>query len=73
MQKSSWFTEGSTTAITLLRLMGVLMLIIGVVTAYMDISFGGFSPIFWFLLALSAFFGVICNVLFQIKTILQKK
>jgi hypothetical protein len=65
--------EGSNTAIIVLRLTGVLMLIIGVVTAYIDMSFGGFSPIFWFILALSAFFGVICNLLFQIKAILQKK
>ena len=69
----SWFTEGSNTAITILRLTGVLMLIIGVVTAYLNITFGGFSPIFWFLLAWSAFFGVICNLLFQMKAILVKK
>lgn len=48
------------------RFLGVAMLIIGVVTAAMDKSFGGWEPIYWFLLSFAAFFGVLCNELYRI-------
>ncbi|VVB62204.1 Uncharacterised protein [uncultured archaeon] len=65
--------EGSSTLITIYRLTGVLMLIIGIITAALDITIGGWTPIYWFLLAFSAFLGVICNMLFQMKTLLEEK
>jgi uncharacterized membrane protein len=73
MEKSSGFTEGSQTLITLFRLVGILALIIGIITAALDITFRGWTPIYWFLLSFSAFFGVICNMLFQINAKLGKK
>jgi hypothetical protein len=39
----------------------------------LNITIGGWTPLYWFLLSFSSFIGVICNVLFQIKGILQKK
>jgi hypothetical protein len=56
-----------------LRLSGVAMLIVGIVTAALDATFGGFAPILWFLLALAAFLGVICTELFRIVAILESK
>ncbi len=73
MQKSSKITEGSGTLITVFRLGGLLLLIIGIITAVLNITIGGWTPLYWFLLSFSAFIGVICNVLFQIKGILQMK
>jgi hypothetical protein len=46
--------------IVFLRLSGTASLIVGIVTAAMDKAFGGFTPIFWFLLAFAGFFGVLC-------------
>ena len=65
--------EGSETLITIFRIGGILSLIIGIITAALDITIGGWTPIFWFLLSFSAFFGVVCNVLFKIRGILAKK
>ena len=73
MEKSSMLTEGSETLITIFRLGGILALIIGIITAALDITIGGWTPIFWFLLSFSAFFGVVCNALFKIRAILEKK
>ncbi len=69
----SWFNEGMSTGYIFLRIPVLLMLVIGVVTAYLNISFGGFSPIYWFLLALCGLFDITINVLLQIRTALQKK
>jgi hypothetical protein len=69
----SWLTEGISTGYTFFRIPIFLLLIIGVVTAYLNISFGGFSPIFWFLLALCGLFDITINLLLQIRTTLQKK
>ena len=74
MEKSSSSIEGSTTLITLFRLLGTLMLIIGVITAILNITiYGGFTPIYWFLLAFSSFIAAICHTLFGIRRILEKK
>ena len=64
--------EGSETLITLFRLGGILALITGIITAALDITIGGWTPIYWFLLSFSSFIGVICNVLFKIRAILEK-
>ena len=48
------------------RLLGVIMLIIGIVTAALNKVFGGWTSIYWFLLAFAAFFGVLCNELYRI-------
>ena len=55
------------------RILVVAMLIVGIVTAALNATFGGFAPILWFLLALSAFLGVICGELFRILAILESK
>ncbi len=69
----SWFNEGISTGYTFLRILVLFMLIIGVGTAYFSISFGGFSPLYWFLIALCGLFDIVINVLLQIRTALLKK
>jgi len=61
----SWFNEGISKGYFFLRILVSFMLIIGVVTAYLNISFGGFSPIYWFFLALCGLFDIVINVLLQ--------
>lgn len=56
-----------------LRILGVALLIVGLVTAGLDISFRGFTPVFWVLLALASFVGVVCNTLFRVVLHLEKK
>jgi uncharacterized membrane protein YiaA len=56
-----------------LRILGVAILIIGVVTAALGVSFRGFTPVFFVLLAFASFLGVICNSLFRIVLYLEKK
>ena len=56
-----------------LRLLGVAMVIVGVVTAACKKTFAGFTPIIWFLLALCAFVGVLYMTLFRIEARLESK
>lgn len=56
-----------------LRILGVALLIVGLVTAVLDVPLAGFTPTFWVLLALASFLGVICNSLFRIVIILEKR
>jgi len=56
-----------------LRLLGISLLIVGIVTAALKLTFGGFRPILWFLLAFAAFLGVICAELFRIVALLESK
>jgi hypothetical protein len=56
-----------------LRILGVAALFIGIVTAAFCLSFRGFTPIFWILLGLASFLGVICNSVFRIVLHLEKK
>ena len=56
-----------------LRLLGISLLIVGIITAALDATFGGFQPILWVLLALAAFIGVICAELFRIVDLLESK
>jgi hypothetical protein len=55
------------------RFLGVAMLIVGIVTASMDKAFGGWTPIYWFLLSFAAFFGVLCNELYRVVLLLESK
>jgi uncharacterized membrane protein YiaA len=59
--------------IFLLRILGVVLLIIGILAAALDMSFRGFTPVYWVLLALASFLGVVCNSLFRIVLQLEKK
>jgi len=48
-------------AATLFRCLGLATLIVGIITAAIDVSFCGFAPIYWFLIAIFCFIVVACT------------
>jgi len=56
-----------------LRLLGIAILIVGIVTAALNVTFGGFAPILWFLLAIVVFMIVICTEVLRIADFLESK
>jgi hypothetical protein len=57
----------------LLRLLVVVLLIVGIVTAALNATFGGFTPIMWFLLALAFLLIITCHEVLMIRTFLESK
>ena len=53
--------------------LAMIMLIVGVVTAALNATFGGFTPVMWFLIALVAILIIICTEVSQIREFLQSK
>ena len=49
------------------------LMIIGIVTAALDVSFSGFAPIFWFVLAFGWVLIIICMEVLLIRTFLENK
>ena len=57
----------------LLEPLVAVMLILGIVTAAIDVTFGGFTPIIWFLIASIAILLIICTEVTQVREFLEKK
>ena len=55
------------------RILVIVMLIVGIVTAALNVTFGGFTPILWFLLAIVVFMIVICTEVLTIADFLESK
>lgn len=55
------------------RYLAVVLLIVGIVTAALNATFGGFTPIMWFLLALVDVLIITCHEVMTIRTILESK
>ncbi len=55
------------------RYLGLASLIVGIVTAALDVTFGGFVPILWFLIAILAFIIVVCTEVVQLRLLLESK
>jgi hypothetical protein len=53
-------------------LVGVLA-IIGIITAALNLTFGGFTPIMWFLLALIVLLIITCHEVLTIRISLESK
>jgi len=51
----------------------VALLIVGIVTAALNLTFGGFTPVMWFLLALVAILIIICSEITMIRELLESK
>lgn len=51
----------------------MILLIVGVVTAVLNISLAGFTPITWVLISLWALIMIICTEVTQIRESLEKK
>ena len=49
------------------------LMIVGIVTAALDLSFGGFAPIFWFVLAFGWVLIIICMEVTMIRAFLECK
>ncbi len=50
----------------------LIMLIVGIVTAALNATFGGFTPIMWFLIALWAMLVVICTEVTRMRESSEK-
>ncbi|MBU2008324.1 MAG: hypothetical protein KJ624_00515 [Chloroflexi bacterium] len=57
----------------LIRVLAMAFLIVGVVTAALDATFGGFTPIMWFLLGLASLLVATCTEVLRIADLLEKK
>ena len=55
------------------RVLVVIFVIVGIVTAALNLSFGGFTPIYWFLLALADLLYITCNEVLTIRILLENK
>ena len=51
----------------------VAWLIVGIVTAALDLTFGGFTPIMWFVLALWAVLVIICSEVTILREFFESK
>ncbi len=55
------------------RCLVVVLVIVGIVTAALNATFGGFTPIMWFLLALIVLFIITCHEVLMIRISLENK
>lgn len=55
------------------RVLAIVLLIIGIVTAALNVTFGGFTPIMWFMLALADLLIVTCHEVLRIADFLESK
>ena len=57
----------------ILETLVVIFLIVGIITATLNVTFGGFTPILWFLLAFWAILIIICMEVTMIRAYLESK
>ncbi len=55
------------------RIMVIVLVIVGIVTAALNATFGGFTPIMWFLLALVDLLIITCHEVMTIRISLESK
>ena len=55
------------------RYLVVVLVIVGIVTAALNATFGGFTPTTWFLLALIVLLIITCHEVLMIRTHLESK
>jgi hypothetical protein len=55
------------------RYIGFATLIVGIVTASLDVKFGSFVPLYWFLIAIFSFIIVVCTEIAKIGIFLESK
>jgi len=49
------------------------LMIMGIITGALDLSFGGFAPIFWFVLAFGWVLIIICMEVTMMRAFLERK
>jgi len=57
----------------ILEWLAMALLIVGIITAALDVSFGGFTPLLWFILALFIIVIIICMEVSMIRAFLESK
>ncbi len=57
----------------ILETLVVIFLIVGIITATLNVTFGGFTPVLWFLLAFWAVLIIICMEVTMIRAYLESK
>ena len=55
------------------RILAIVLLIVGIVTAALNATFGGFTPVMWFLLALADLVIITCGEVLRIADLLESK
>ena len=55
------------------RVLAIVLLIVGIVTAALNATFGGFAPILWFLLAIALLIIITCGEVLRIADFLESK
>ncbi len=55
------------------RYLAIVLLIVGIVTAALNATFGGFTPIMWFMLALADLLIITCGEVLRIADFLESK
>jgi len=53
--------------------LGDTLLIVGIITAAMGLTLGGFAPVYWFLLAFACYLGMIWVVAMRILDRIESK
>jgi len=59
-------------AIVFFRVLGLLLVMAGIVTAALNAAIAGFTPVLWVLLGICSFLGVVCHTLYRIVMVLEK-
>ena len=59
--------------IVFFRILGLTLVIVGIITAALNVTLAGFTPVLWVLLGICSFLGVICHTLYRIVMSLEKK
>jgi uncharacterized membrane protein YiaA len=49
------------------------LMIVGIITAALDLSFGGFAPIFWFVLTFGWVLIIVCMEVTMMRAFLERK
>jgi hypothetical protein len=68
---TGWMTQPA--CIWYFGALGDALLIVGIVTAAMQLSFRGFTPTYWFVLAFASYLGMVWVVLMRILAQLESK
>jgi len=55
------------------RVLTIALLIVGIITAALNATFGGFTPIMWFLLAIVNVLIITCHEVMMVRTSLESR
>ena len=57
----------------ILELLFMALFLVGIVTAALDVAFGGFTPIIWFVLSFGVILVIICMEVSMIRAFLESR